>query len=153
MAIITKKKLNESCEGKNCKVKAFRKPIKEADDEKLSNILKSEHRDVIKKYFDYTPDFEFLDIVAEVLDRIDDYSNEDEIYEAVDSTLIYYAQQWEVFEHYCWSSIADANWEEAYNEFVDDIYSLCYEIAGKSDEDDIEYEDEEEVEVEDEDEE
>ena len=152
MAIITKKKLNESCEGKNCKVKAFRKPIKEADEEKKP-FQKSEYRSQIGKFFDYTGDFEFLDVVAKLLDRIDDLSNEDAILDTINDTIVYYADQWKILEYYYWADIENANWEDAYNEFVDDIYSLCYEIAGKSDEDDIEYEDEEEVEVEDEDEE
>ena len=86
----------------------------------------SPYRDAIAKYFDYSGDFDFLEIVANVLDRIDDMSNDEDIWQSIDDELIYTADQWKVLQHYC--DVKDAKWDEAFESFSNDIYSLCQEI-------------------------
>lgn len=98
-------------------------------------LVKSKYKQAIGKYFNYTADFEFLDVVASVLDRVDDVSDEESISEAIDSALSYYKERWTIMEHYFWSDIENANWDDASGEFTDDIYALCASLVSSSSED------------------
>lgn len=99
-------------------------------DTNLKPLTKSIYKDQIGEHFNYSVDFEFLDLVANVLDRIEfDCSDEefdDEIWSAIDDELIYYSDQWTVIQHY--QLPKDANFGEAMDEFSNDIYSLAYKI-------------------------
>lgn len=111
--------------------------------EESIDIPSEELRDIIARYFDYSLDFEFADLVEDILNRIDDQHNSDDVMQAIDDGLIYYSDQWKVLQHYC--SPKDANWENAIDEFVTDIYH----IVDKINKEEKETEDEEtEVEVE-----
>lgn len=146
-------------------VKSYKKPeLKEAED--LKPLQKSPYKQEIGKHFDYTMDFEFLDVVAKIIDRIDfnvknisDDSTEDEedFYEAIDQSindsLVSIADRWTILEFYVDSpeDLDSYSWINSLSELTDDIYSIIREIKGEEREsDDIEYEDEEEVEEEDE---
>lgn len=89
-----------------------------------------EYKDIIGEYFNYSVEFDFLDVVCETIERIDDFNNEEDIYEAIDSSLIYYSDRWSVLEYYCTPS--EANWDNAYEEFVNDIYAICSRIKGEN---------------------
>lgn len=89
------------------------------------DFYNSEYKDIISKHFDNSWDFEFLDVVANILDRVDDFMDEEEIYDAVDSALIYTEDQWTVLKHYCSPDNAD------FNEALDELYSDLIAIAGE----------------------
>ena len=88
----------------------------------------SPYKDIIAEYFDYSGEFEFLDIVASCLGRVDNFEEEDDIYRAIDDELIYTYDQWKVIEHYC--TPQEANWESAYSDFMSDVFAICSRIAG-----------------------
>lgn len=96
----------------------------------LKPLTKSIYKYQIVEHFNYSTDFEFLDLVANVLNRIEfDCSDEefdDEIWSVIDDELIYYKDQWTVIQHY--QLPKDANFGEAMDEFSSDIYSLAYKI-------------------------
>ena len=106
---------------------------------------------IILNYFDYSGDFEFLDVVASILARIDDFTNEEDIYSAIDDELIYTYDQWKVLEYYC--TPQDANWEVASESLMGDVFSICATIADSANEEepeeDIELETTDEVDIED----
>ena len=111
------------------------KPVEEESKEVVKKkIIKeskeystSPYHDVIAEYFDYDSDFEFLDVVASVVGRIDDFTSDEDIYQAIDDELIYTYDQWTVLEHYC--TPQDANWSVAMESFTSDIFGLCATIA------------------------
>ena len=86
-----------------------------------------------------------LDIAKNVIDRVSDYSNEDDLYQALSDELIYDDDLWTIFRYYS-DSVEDADWLSAYDRFYSDLVQICNELAELSEEDD--YEDEEEVEEE-----
>ena len=88
----------------------------------------SPYHDVIAEYFDYDSDFEFLDIIANILGRVDDFEDDDDIYQAIDDELIYTYDQWKVLEHYC--TPQDANWDVAFESLMGDVFGVCSKIAG-----------------------
>lgn len=90
------------------------------------SLNENPYKNIIVKYFDYSGDFDFLECVSEVIDRIDDFGNDDDISESIDSSLVYYSDQWKILQHYC--NPQDANWDTALEYFIDDIYAICGEI-------------------------
>ena len=109
--------------------KEGKKPIKEENE-----IHDSPYKDIIAEYFDYSGDFEFLDIVASCIGRVDNFEEEDDIYRAIDDELVYTYGQWKVIEHYC--TPQEANWESAYSDFMSDVFAICSRIAGMNHKDD-----------------
>lgn len=95
------------------------------------SVQSSKHKDIIGKHFEYSSDFEFLDIVASILDRIDFEAEdlENEIEESINDALIYTEDLWTIDKHYI-SSPADLDWETVLGEFRDDIFVLVNEIKG-----------------------
>lgn len=89
-------------------------------------LTNSKYKDIIGKHFDYTFDFDFLDVVADVLDRVDDFGDEEDIFGAIDSTIIYYDDQWKIIRFY--QTPSEANWENAYDDFQSDIFAICEKI-------------------------
>lgn len=108
-------------------------PAKEvpAEEPITESVKNSPYKEIIKEYFNYDLDFDFLDIVSEILDRIDmdevdnDYSI---IYQAVDAELVAFKDRWDVFAHYYWADIENAVYNNAYNELCEDISSLVSKI-------------------------
>ena len=94
------------------------------------SINQSSYKTIIAAYFDYSWDFEFLDLVADTLERVGDFSNEEQVFEAAYDATIYYKDQWTILQHYC--TPEKANWEKAFNEFADDIACLAARIADKT---------------------
>lgn len=99
--------------------------------ENEKTLTKSIYKKQIGEYFDYSCDFDFLDIVAEILERIDvDEINEDNIYDAIYDAMdniIYYYQQWRIIEHY--QTPMDANFDDAMSDFENDLYNLVRMIV------------------------
>ena len=110
------------------KLKEEKKVIKEdkmiKEDKEYST---SPYKDVIAEYFDYSSSFEFLDVVASIIGRVDNFSDDEDIYQAIDDELIYTYDQWKVLEEYC--TPQDANWEVAFESLCNDIFSICANIA------------------------
>lgn len=99
-------------------------------------LTTSPYKDIISSHFDYSVDFEFLDIVALILDRIDfEEDLDDEIDVAINDSLVYIKDQWTVAEFYV-SSPADLDWDEVLNDLSNDIHAIAKEIIEtKEDED------------------
>lgn len=97
------------------------------------SISNSPHKTVIAEYFDYDFDLDFLDVAANAIDRIDNYADDEEIAQAIDDSLIYYNAQWKVLQHYCTPS--EANYEEAYEQYANDIFAIASKIAEQEKED------------------
>lgn len=103
------------------------------------NVSNSPHHDIITKHFDYSGNFDFLDVVAKIIDRIDDYTNEDEILDEIYEILQYYDYAWKVFEEYAWSDIhKNPLYDDAIMEFENDIFEICREIASDKNDGDFE---------------
>lgn len=105
----------------------------EALKESKGDYLDSKYKKIIGEYFDYTGDFEFLDIVADVISRVDDFGNDDDIWYAIDNALIYIADQWTIAQFYT-SSPADLVWDDVFSSFEGDIYAICNKIVEAGDE-------------------
>lgn len=93
------------------------------------SLQRSPYKDIIGRHFNYSVDFEFLDIVAIILDRIDFEGDlEDEIDVAIDDSLIYIEDQWTVAKFYA-PSPADLDWDEVLlNGLSVDIHVIAEEI-------------------------
>lgn len=93
------------------------------------SLQRSPYKDIIGRHFNYSVDFEFLDIIALILDRIDFEGDlEDEIDVAIDDSLIYIEDQWTVAKFYA-PSPADLDWDEVLlNGLSVDIHILAEEI-------------------------
>jgi len=100
--------------------------------EEFDAINNSQYKEAIAKYFDYSFDFAFLDIVARIIDRVEDFSDTEEIYEAMDSALIYTEDQWRVMMHY--QTPSEADFGTACEYLLSDVEAICEHIAEASDE-------------------
>ena len=94
--------------------------------------LPQEVQDIVGEVFDYTMNFDFLDVVADVLLRVDDYEQAaEDAWEEVDEALIYIDDQWEVLRYY-FDNPADLDsesWDTAFSHFVNDIQKVCAEVV------------------------
>lgn len=127
-----KKKVKEAEE--SCKEEEKKKTIKESKE-----YSTSPYKDIIAEHFEYDGDFEFLDIIASIIGRIDDFTSDEDIWQAIDDELIYTYDQWKVLEHYC--TPQDANWEDALDNLSGDIFAIASTIAGNQE--DVEIDDDE----------
>lgn len=125
---------NKKLEGLGFKEVKYGKPLTESE----HPFTNSKYRGIIAKHFDYSIDWEFLDIVADIIDRIDfkDYKESEDKYEfideEVDSYLIWTADQWCVLETYVGapSDLDSESWYESVSEFESDVVAICDEIVG-----------------------
>lgn len=74
-------------------------------------------------------DWDYLALIEEVIERLDiDDINKDNIndmlYDSIDSTIIYYKDQWTILQENC--TPQEANWDFAINTFIDE----CEEVLG-----------------------
>lgn len=92
-------------------------------------LTTSPYKDIISSHFDYSVDFEFLDIIADILDRIDfEEDLDDEIDVAIDDSLVYIRNQWTVAEFYVTSPADLDDWYEVLNDLSNDIHAIAKEI-------------------------
>lgn len=73
-------------------------------------------------------DFDYVDILESVIDRVDDYNNEEDIAEAIDDAFIYYNDHWIIAKHF-YNSPLDVDKDELIEQFTDDVYSVCNKLA------------------------
>lgn len=90
------------------------------------NLRESPYKEIIIRHFEYTGSDKFFDIIADLVDRVEDFSNEEEIWEAIDSGLIYTRDQWEVYMHYC--DMGDST-DKMYEGLFGDIFTICDTIS------------------------
>ena len=102
--------------------------------ENKNDYLNSPYKRIIGEHFEYTGDFEFLDIVADVIDRIEDFGDEEDIWRAIDEALIYNHDRWVIAEFY-YSTPEELDWDECISEFDGDIYNICDKILNSKEED------------------
>lgn len=94
-------------------------------------VSESAYKDIIGKYFDYSMNWDFLDVVANILERVD-FESEDldeSVYNAIDEELIYTEDQWTVMEYY--QTPDTANLDDAFWDLNRDILSIAHEIKGE----------------------
>lgn len=106
---------------------------KESLKESKGDYLDSKYKNIIGEYFDYTGDFEFLDIVSDVISRIDDFGNDEDIWQAIDDALIYTTDQWTIAKFYA-TSPSELVWDDVFDSFQGDIYAICSKIVESGDE-------------------
>ena len=112
---------------------AQKKPLTESKGDLQK--LPQEVQDIVGEVFDYTMDFDFLDVVADILLRIDDFEEASEdidvVQSEVDDGLIYTDDQWEVLRYYfdSPSDLDESSWDNAFSYFVSDIQKVCDEIV------------------------
>lgn len=124
-------KVLESFGFKNVK---FGKPLTEDNEKPLT---KSPYKNIIGKQFDYTFDFDFLDIVADIIDRIDfeDYKEAEDkfdfVYEELDSSLTSINDQWQVLQWYvpAPADLDSSSWTEALDSFTNELVEICDKIV------------------------
>lgn len=111
---------------RDIKIDECNKPMNE-------DVRDSHYRDYIYDYFEFSTDDKFLDLIADLLDRVEDFSNEQEVWEAVDSGMIYTQDQWTAYMHYCdMGDPAENMWEG----LMGDMLAICSKIADNAEEDD-----------------
>lgn len=143
---ILRRKLNLE-EKRTAKRFAMRRMNESADEETIVQA--------IGKYFDYSLDFEFQDVVKDIVETaLEDIEYrkreadmgavqieaDDAVANAFDERLIYYKEQWAVLHHYC--TPQDANWEVAEETLFGDVLNIVSELL-EDDAEDEEPEDEE----------
>lgn len=101
----------------------------------------------IGEYFNYSVDFDFLDIVQSIVDgvmgRVKQGSTlDDVIWQEIDESVFSYGSQWTIMEHYQTPEDADLN--SAFEELYDDVYAICSKRPVESEEEDEESEEENE---------
>lgn len=97
-------------------------------------LQKSKYKQIIGEYFDYNLDFEFLDIVAFILDGLDEEeiknTDDEELYDyafsMIENSLVYYDDQWKVMKFYQMPS--EANLDLALDSLTRDIEKLLEKI-------------------------
>lgn len=132
------------------------KGVSEKMDSKISNCKKescNKKPHVLKEakqidsdigsYFNYSGDFDFLEIVQDVVDRVtedvkDGSDLDDVIFDEIDSVLIYYSDQWTIMKHY--QNPSEADLDAAIEELYDDVYAICSKRPIESEEEEEEEE-------------
>lgn len=97
----------------------------------MNELTNSPYKHIIAEHFEYSGDFDFLDLIARILDRVEDLHDSDDIYETIESTLIYTDDEWLVLKHYC--TPADANWYKALESLESDVFSIIADINDEAD--------------------
>lgn len=77
--------------------------------------------------YNLTDDFE--EVMFNIISRIDDYSSEEDIYQAIDDELIYDDDQWTVMKHY--QRPSEANFNEALDALTSDVLTICDDLVNK----------------------
>lgn len=62
---------------------------------------------------------EIAGIVENIIDRIEDYDDYDDILQSLDDELIYFDDQWEILKYYC--NPQNADWDYAIELFINDL--------------------------------
>lgn len=123
-------KKQEGCKDEGCKGRCAARKRKVM----YEGISDSPYKDIIAEHFDYTGDFDFLDIVANVIDRIDDIEelgDDDinvEVYSSIDDELIYDDDQWRIMRFY--QRANEANLDEAIDQLAEDCVEIVVKIKG-----------------------
>lgn len=103
-----------------------------------SRVTEEEIYGIVGGQIEY--DFKMVDLVMDIINRMDGDYSDDSITSAIDNGIMYYNQQWIILQHYC--NPQDANWNTAIEYFLNDIYSIVAEIQELEDERIAEEEDE-----------
>ena len=81
-----------------------------------------------------TWDFEYVDIVKEIVDIVDDYNDVSEILQAIGDHVIWASQEWTIIKHFC--TPVDADFYGAMENFTDEVLYACNLIAREINDDD-----------------
>lgn len=89
-----------------------------------SRVTEEEIYGIVGGQIEY--DFKMVDLVMDIINRMDGDYSDDSITSAIDNGIMYYSQQWIILQHYC--NPQDANWNTAIEYFLNDIYSIVTDI-------------------------
>lgn len=108
------------------------------------NLKESVTNDIIQqaifdKFGAYMTDA-FEELVTDVCDRIGDFADTSDIDSCIDDALIYDDERWTLMRHY--QNPDEANYDEAFTRFIEDIYDVCSKIVEADEEDEEENEEE-----------
>lgn len=78
--------------------------------------------------------FEYVDIVKEIINVVENYDDVSEILQAIDDHVIYTSQNWAIIKHFC--TPVDADYYYARECFADEILYACNLIAREIESDD-----------------
>lgn len=94
-------------------------------------VSESKYKNQIGEYFEYSMEWDFLDIVAKILEGIDFESKDldESVYNAIDNALIYTVDRWTIMEFY--QTPEQANFDDAVYDLTTDIMCLAYKIKGE----------------------
>lgn len=95
-----------------------------------SRVTEEEIYGIVGGQIEY--DFKMVDLVMDIINRMDGDYSDDSITSAIDNGIMYYSPQWIILQHYC--NPQDANWNTAIESFLDDMYSIVVEIQELEDE-------------------
>lgn len=74
--------------------------------------------------------YELYELINNILSRVDNPNDDEDILQALDDELIYYDDQWLVIKEYC--SPIEANWNNAIEQFICDIFSISATIQWRN---------------------
>lgn len=75
----------------------------------------------------YNLSWETQYLIENILNRIDNPNDDEDIWQSIDDSIIYYKDQWTIIKEYC--SPTEANWEYAIQEFTNMIFSLTAQLS------------------------
>lgn len=96
---------------------------------KNMSVTKNDIYRAIFKTVEYGLTDDFEEVLFNIVDRIDDYSSEEDIYQAIDDELIYDADRWTVMKHY--QRPSDANYNDAMDALTSDVLTICNELVNR----------------------
>ena len=105
-------------------------PFKPVLNESLVESVDNEVYSAVAKYYDYGAPSDFIEVIADLVDRAlmnkdEDYDTEEAVSDAIDSGLIYHKDIWTVKSNYEDSILSD----ETYERLFSDIYSIVDSLA------------------------
>lgn len=92
-------------------------------------VTKNDIYKAIFKTVEYGLTDDFEEVLFNIVDRINDYSSEEDIYQAIDDELIYDDDRWTVMKHY--QRPSEANFDGAMNDLTETVFAIC-EILKKN---------------------
>lgn len=74
--------------------------------------------------------YELYELIDNILSRVDNPNDDEDILQAIDDELIYYDDQWLVIKEYCFPQ--EANWNNSIDQFIQDIFSISATIQWRN---------------------
>lgn len=89
-------------------------------------LNESKYKSEIGEFFDYSLDWDFLDIIANILERVEEGSSYEQLYNAIDEEMCYTQDQWTVMMFY--QTPQEASLENAFDSLYGDVCALARKL-------------------------